>query len=350
MGRWVPPVAWPLLWSWVMSGSRSAIVNVLSLLLSLVGGVGTARAGGSLSQDTAEVRRRLDVDQGRGQSVRLTPRSRQVAHPGITKRVFPARVEETGQKVFARIPRYGVQGAMRRHNFARVVAEQLGWGYLVPPAEQVTLAENVGDGTIDIRGLVRNVRKGDPIMLVEDLGQDWMTHKEFEEAGRASTVASAFPEELRLNGAVLHLLSWQLDGNLANVMVRAGSGRALTPKDVRILDHDVSLGIKHTGPRINGSAFFPGNPVSKSIVYTSKQTKFEHLPPQAQKLVGSLARASIQEIGDAYGLERDEAALVSKAAKDIHDLGLTKAIEKFWAESPSYHDTDYHQRKKRGRR
>ena len=57
----------------------------------------------------------------------------------------------------------------------------------------------------------------------------------------------------------------------------------------------------------------------------------------------------LKEIGEAYGLEHDEAELVSKAARDIHDNGLSRAVENFWAESPKYHDKDYHQRKKQGR-
>jgi hypothetical protein len=334
-----------------MALSRKALLTLFGSVALAAGSLSIAQAGsGSLSQQTSGVRQKLAAEQRQlGNSVRLKPRSRELSHPGITRRVFAARVEETGDKVFARIPRYGVPGAMRRHNFARIVAEQLGWGHLIPSAGAVTLAESMGDGSIDIRGLKRDVRKGDPIMLVPDLGEDWTTYQDLSDNGRAGGVAGAFPEELRVTGAVLHLLSWQLDGNPANVMVRAGAGRSVTPKDVRIIDHDVALGVKHTGPRINGSAFYPNNPRSPELAFTSRQSKVEDLPPRARELVTSLARASVREISDAYGLEHEEAELVSKAAKDIHDNGLTKAVQRFWAESPKFHDTDYHQRKKQGR-
>lgn len=270
------------------------MVRPCTSLLTLIGIAGLAHAGsGSLSQQTAGMRQKIAAEQRQLGSARLKPRSREVSHPGITKRVFPARVEETGEKVFARIPRYGVPGAMRRHNFARIVADQLGWGYLVPSATAITLAESVGDGSIDIRGLKRDVRKGDPIMLVPDLGEDWTTYQDIQDGGRGGAVAAAFPEELRVTGAVLHLLSWQLDGNPANVMLRTGSGRGVTPKDIRIIDHDVALGIKHTGPRINGSSFYPDNPRAPELAFaTKRQRTVEDLPAKARELVTSLAKAS----------------------------------------------------------
>jgi hypothetical protein len=160
-----------------------------------------------------------------------------------------------------------------------------------PAATAVTLAESIGDGTLNIRGEVRPVKKGDPIMIVPDLGEEWMTYEELHDGGRQA--ASAFPEGLRLAIAVLHLLSWQLDGNPNNVMLRAGAGRSVTPKDIRIIDHDVALGIKHTGPRINGSSFYPDNPRAPELAFaTKRQRTVEDLPAKARELVTSLAKAS----------------------------------------------------------
>lgn len=299
-----------------------------------------ALAGG-LAQRVAAPRQRITEHQSRFTAVKLTPRKRNLRHPGKTKRVFPAQVDATGQKVFARLPRFGVPGAMRRHNFARTIVHQLGWPELVPLAASAKLEESIGDGSLDIGGLTREVGRGTEVMLVEDLGADYVTWKEMSEDGRGGEFAAAFPEELRLTGAVLHLLSWQMDGNPANVMVRDRGVGGPRVSDVRILDHDVSLGIKHTGDKINGSVFFKG----KDIPYASSQARVQDLPEAAQALVGSLADASAEEIGEAYGLEPGEAKLVRTTARDIQKNGLDAAVQRFWSQSPKFHDPGYHRRK-----
>jgi hypothetical protein len=318
-----------------------SILLAATLALATLGAA-PATAGRGLSSASAAHQRSARQQSERYGVATLTPTQRKVRHRGKTNRVFPAVVAATGEAVFARLPRQGVSGAMRRHAFARTLVDQLGWPELVPPAGELTLASDIGGGEIDLGGYKRKVGQGDKVMLVPDLGTDFVTLKELEEDGRAATVQSAFPEELRLTGAVLHLLTWQLDGNTANVMIRQPAGRAPGPDDVRVLDHDVTLGIKHTGPKINGSVFF----ADKSLPYASRQASVRDLPRAARHVVEDLAGSTPADIASAYGLELDEAALVMKTAKDIEANGLTTAIDHFWAESPSFHDTDYHRRKR----
>jgi hypothetical protein len=306
---------------------------------------------GGLAQKVAAPRKAITEHQSRFTRVKLSTRKRAMRHPGKTRRVFPARIEGSNQKVFARLPRFGVPGAMRRHNFARMIAHQMGRPELVPLAASATLDEAIGDGALDINGLSRDVSAGTEVMLVEDLGDDFITWKEITEDGRGGEFAGAFPEDLRLTGAVLHLLSWQMDGNPANVMIRDRSVGGPLESDVRILDHDVSLGIKHTGPTINGSIFFKGTPVfrGRDLGYASAQARVEDLPEAVQGLVVSLADATSEEIAAAYGLEETEAKMVRTTARDIKKNGLDAAVQRFWAESPKYHDTDYHRRKAAGK-
>jgi hypothetical protein len=277
----------------------------------------------------------------------LVPRGdRHVTDKGKTNRVFPAVVVESDEKVFARLPRQGVANAMRRHDFARTLAHQLGWSKLVPPASELELASDVGGGTLRVNGKVdRQLTRGTPVMVVKDLGSKYLTFRELDEGGRGPSIAGAFPEELRLAGAVMHLLTWQLDGNPSNVMIKVGDGRVPGPEDVRVLDHDVTLGTKHTGPRINGSIFFRG----KGLAYASRQASVNELPAAAKALVLELADASATDIADAYGLEQAEAALVNRTAQDIRASGLSSAVDHFWTDATqNYHDTDYHLRKKQG--
>jgi hypothetical protein len=313
--------------------SRHGSLIVLAACLAF----GHAAQASPLKARTADAAKKIQRDQDRYRDARFKPVDRELVHPGKTKRVFPARVKGGDkQSVFVRIPRYGAANAMRRHNFVRTLAEQLGRPDLVPPAALVTLGEDIGDGKIKIGKLTRSVQRGDTVMVVEDAGEGFVNYKQVEGQG-----ASAVPEDLRVDGALMHLLSWQLDGNLSNLLVRLTPGRAATPADVRLLDHDVTLGVKHTGPRVNGSLFFPG----ESLAFAGAQARFADLPARGRELVDSLAGASEAEIAAAYGIDEVEASYVRTAAVDVRSVGLARAIKRFEAKFPAMHDVEYHQRK-----
>src|SRR5437762_2055491 len=112
-----------------------------------------ADAGGPLRQATARARQRIAGEQAAYGKATLVPETRSMRGMGKTRRVFRAQIAETGQSVFARLPRYGVEGAMRRHNFMRIIADQIGKPGLVPLAATIELADNIGDGSINIDGL-----------------------------------------------------------------------------------------------------------------------------------------------------------------------------------------------------
>jgi hypothetical protein len=289
---------------------------------------GSASVASPLTARTQAAWSRVDSDQARFQGAGFKPTSRNVTQMGRTKRTFTAEIVGRGTKVFVRLPRVGVPQAVRRHNVMRVMADELGRPDLVPPAALVTLSSDIGNGEITIGDKVRKVARGTPIMVVEDVGTDFAPYKDFMDAGDA-TAASHFSEDTRVVTALLHLLTRQLDGNSTNVLLRQRDG------STRLIDHDVSLGIKHTGQEIRGSVFFPRRPLG----YAGAQARFEDLPSRAQTLVRGIAEASSSEVASAYRLRADEAQSLQRMAKRVRQVGLSAAIKEFQQEFPNLKTT-----------
>jgi hypothetical protein len=273
---------------------------------------------------TAGAWQRIDQDQARFHGAQLTPANRNVTRTGKTKRTFSALIKGTKEQVFVRLPRQGIPVAMRRHNAMRVLADQLERADLIPAAGALTLGEDIGNGKIAIGDAVRTVSKGTQVMVVDDVGAEYVPYKDFMEAGD-TTAAAHFDETTRVQVALLHLLTRQLDANSTNVLVRRKDG------NIKLIDFDVSLGIKHTGKEIRGSVFFPGRPLG----YTGAQNRYEDLPKKAQRLVRRLAEAPLPELARALRLEPDEAKTLQAMAVSVKTVGLTRAIQAFKREYPT---------------
>ena len=280
---------------------------------------------GSLDGRTAPSWQKIDQDQARFQGAKLAPVNRNVSRAGKTKRTFTAQIKGSKQQVFVRLPRQGVGAAMRRHNVMRVLADQVGLTDMIPAAGAVTLAEDMGEGgTITIGDKVRDVSKGTEIMVVDDVGPDYTPYKDFMEAGDTKQ-ARHFQDDVRIRIALLHLLTRQLDANSTNVLLRKKDG------SIKLIDFDVSMGIKHTGKEIRGSVFFVGRPLG----YTGAQNRYEDLPKDAQRLVRRLADASIADLTKAYRIDAAEAKTLHDMANAVKSVGLTRAIQGFKREYPN---------------
>ncbi len=125
------------------------------------------------------------------------------------------------------------------------------------------------------------------------------------------------PEQVRLAGALIDVLTRQTDRNSSNVMIDA-KGR------VRLIDHDKSLGHQELFFVPRYSMFFHGRP----LAYTSVQGSIADLPPRMRALVEYLASRSCEQLMREYHLTEPEASRLGENARRVFMRGLTQAIRR----------------------
>jgi hypothetical protein len=198
---------------------------------------------------------------------------------------------DTGLQVVLRFPSDPALSA-RLQNFVFRLAHQMAKPDLVLPS-------------------ATSVHEGRKAMVTRHAGPG------FRPATRAKEWLDRVPEETRLAGALIDVLTRQTDRNSSNVMIDP-RGR------VRLIDHDKILGHQERMFIPRQSMFFRGRP----LAYRSKQDAFSDLPAPMRALVEHITARSRAELMGEYALADHEAERLATSAKWVEDYGLTKAIQR----------------------
>lgn len=223
-------------------------------------------------------------------------------------------VDASGRKsqMLLRVPGRGTRWGTRANDTVARLAAQLGEPGWVPAgilADAGTFAGVAGVGGDPGKKHAEDVGK---IMVTEFVDRGF---KDGEDAPIAWL--QKIPEHKRLKAAVLDVLSRARDRKLANVMVNEEG-------ELRLIDHDVTFGMKEEkGPHFP-SAFWKG----QSLGYTSKQARFEDLPDDVRKVVQAIAEAhDVKSLAQTYPLGRDSSLEVLRTmAAAIMKDGLDAAV------------------------
>lgn len=316
-----------------MCTRRVATTHRFALGALLLGALFSSTLGAHAAPLSAEARRQV-LQQGSAQldARKSSLRERAAVSPAQAATVEVTRMKGKGAqamklsyadarghktRLLLRVPGRGTTWGARANDTVALLAAQLGEPQWVPAgfvAEPGTFA--------GIAGLVHDVGRKE----ASDVGKIMVTEfvKGFRDGEDAPVEwLSKTPETTRLKAAVLDVLTLARDRKLANVMVDDKG-------EVRLIDHDVTFGMKEEkGPHF-ASTFWKG----QALGYRSKQARFEDLPDDVRTLVQAIAEEDPSALQQTYALGKPERVeLVQRLAKEIVQNGLDAASARIVSEA-----------------
>jgi hypothetical protein len=229
---------------------------------------------------------------------------------GATRLSFDG--SEGRQRLVLRVPGRGTGWGARANDAFSMLAAQLGHPEWVPAsvvAEPNAFAGVEGVPTDTGKKSQSDVGK---VMVVEYIKDGF---KDGEDA--PVEWLKNVPEQSRLRAAVIDLLGLSRDRKLANVMVNEQG-------DMRLIDHDVTFGMKSEKAPHYASSFWKG----EALAYQSDQRSFDDLPTDVRRLVQAIAEEQdLDALKKVYPLSRSERLPKLQAmARSIMERGLDGAV------------------------
>lgn len=271
-------------------------------------GLVAGSAGGALAGPRTKAVEKVEKFQGElARGLHVPARGKQL---GKSSRTIKASLGEL--PVYLRIPFRGVAHGIRLHTAALILAHELGHPDMVPKVAAGTAPTSYEVARSD---KVKVIDAGKPLMVVNSAPEGFQP---FDALGTSSALA-AVSQEMRVTGALMHVLTRQLDGNAGSTLIRPADGALV------LIDHDVTFGTPHTTKHM-GSIFFPNDPKGNLAFDPNKVQSFADLPAPAQALVTKLASMPIADVASRYGLNAKESAVLVEMATLVKDRGLVGAI------------------------
>ena len=208
---------------------------------------------------------------------------------------------------------HSVEHVVRVNTALQRLAAELGEERMIAGAVGIRLDANVG-----------SLPAGAEVMLMSHFGGRYVNG---DAAGRSAL--AAIPERQRLAGALMDVLSEQIDRKDQNVMVHDGKAR--------LPDADNSFGKGRAKQWIIRSTFSPG----RTLAYSSSQGSFKDLVrelPEAEAVIEHITQSSASTLRAHYGLKETEVQVLKKEAQRVKDGGLDKAFEQLFAEFSTIYD------------